>query len=150
MPATIREQIAATLKTTLQGIGGVTVKRNPLVDFDMVELPALGLFVGDQNSAIGETIDVLETHMTVMVVAHVTGADGEAAEIASHVVYGQVVTAIMADPTISALAIDTTEVSLVPTSNAGADGEPPLIGFELTFDVLYRTDAAAPTALASG
>lgn len=151
MADTIRERLAAALKTRLLTLTGVTVARAPQSDFAESELPALGLFMGDerrQDSSLSGSVEIAERRMEVLIVGHAKGASGEAAETAAHDLYGRAVIAVLADHTQGGLAIDTREAGLIVTANAGAEGETPLCGFELSLEVDYWTRAADPTALA--
>jgi hypothetical protein len=148
MPAlTIREQIMRALKAELETIG-VTCTRAPIADFDMDELPALGLFAGDEESREGPTMNTCIEHMEVTIAGHATGASGEAAETAANELYGQALAAVMADYTHGGLAVNSQKTALMATLNYGADGEAPLAGFELSLDIEYWTLGDDPTASA--
>lgn len=148
MALTIREQIAVALKASLAGLSGVTVARNPIVDFDEDELPAVGLFLGDQNSEDGPTSDITINRMVVAIAGHATGATGEAAESAANLLYRSALAVTIADHTLGGLAVNIRETGLTVIFNTGAEGEVPLAGFELSLEVEYWTATRDPTALA--
>lgn len=145
---TIRELIVLNLLSALATVTGVTVARAPVVAFDQGELPALGLFAGDEATVEGDTMAIDVNRMEVIIAGHAKGATGAAAETAAHALYGRALAAVMADYTRSGQAVNTRKTGLMMTFNDGAEGEIPLCGFELTLEVRYETLSADPTALA--
>jgi len=147
MALTVREQIAVTLETLLSGLGA-TVLRNPQDDFEEGDLPAIGLFLGDESTEEGPTSNISIDRMDVVVAGRAKGATGAEADTAANALYGDALTAIMGDHTLGGLVVNTRKTGLSVSLNANAVGEIPLAGFELSIEIEYWTAATDPTALA--
>jgi L-alanine-DL-glutamate epimerase-like enolase superfamily enzyme len=136
------------LALTIGGIAGVTFVRAPENDFDESELPALGLWLGDDRTEIGPTLDIAIEATEVRISGNATAASGAAAEIAANDLYGKALSAALADPTLGDLAVNTRKIGLTMIHNDSDEGNRPLVGFELSLEVEYWVRAADPTALA--
>lgn len=132
----------------LNGLSGVTFLRSPENDFDVDELPGLALWMGDQVTEDGETTFIAHHKAEAMIAGTVSGVNGAAAETAANDLYGRVIIAVMADPTLGGLAVNTRETGMLIVNNQDDEGRKTLAGFELSLEVEFWTHAGDPTALA--
>lgn len=144
MPATtVREQIAAAVKTALAEIDGVTVYRNRTKEMPEGVMPALVLVDGghepDATQSPGHTAYALE--LTVEGYAKADSDEGIGAAVND--LYGKALAAVMADTTLGGLAVDVREGAMTMDTDRG-EGRASLGAFALTLNIDFWTPSGDP------
>ena len=141
MPTSIREQILAAFLARLQTIANVTVERNRVEPVE--EFPSLLMMDGGQ-SVTEENAGVKLHALRVEVEGYVGAATAAELGPALSDLYGQTVLALMADRTLSDLAIDLREGELRDPEIDRTQGHRPFAAFSLAFEIDYFTDPSDP------
>jgi hypothetical protein len=141
---TVREQALAAFFAALQAITGVynlRVERNR--DTEVTKFPTLVQIDGPQRAEHAFTGSVLYT-ATVRVEAYVQANEtGLTTAQMLDQLYGKVVQALAADPTLGGKAVDVTERDL-DTDTDRAPGHAPGGALLCAFDVMYETAEGDP------
>ena len=141
MPISIREQIFAAFLVRLQTIANVTVERNrvePVEAFPFLVMIDGGQSVTEENAG-------LKLHsLRVEVEGYVSAPAAAELGPALSDLHGQTVLALMADRTLSDLAIDLHEGEFRDPEIDRTQGHSPHAAFSLTFEVDYFTDPSDP------
>ena len=143
MAETRREKVLAAVKTALEGMSGVNVYRNRAADVLPGEMPAVVQLDGGHEVVprnTGETPYTLE--FTVQ--GYATAADDDALTAAVDGLYGEVVAALVADPTLGGIASDVREVAMSAPEFLREDQEAPFAAFAVDFEVDFETAETSP------
>ena len=144
MADTVRERVLAAFKTTLEGLTvfGLSVERNR--DTQVTEFPALVMRDGEPQPDDTFATYVTRYVMPVEVEGYVrTDEDGKTVEQKIDQLYGLVVQALLADPTLGGLAVDVAEQPTAVQRDT-AEGHPDCGAFLTTFLVEFWTRQGDP------
>ncbi|MGE0253482.1 MAG: hypothetical protein AB7H93_23605 [Vicinamibacterales bacterium] len=156
MPSTIREQAQAAFTAALEGMGGtpaVAVDVNRLAPVLPSQMPCLNVIDGG-HEARDLNAGAADFDMTITVACAIAEAEGVAQRQAVNALYGRIVAALLADPTLGGVAYDVREVSMSdPVPDAIADAAGNIVSeeftvFEVVFAVAFVTDERDRTSLA--
>lgn len=134
---TRRETVLAKVQTVLAGMAGVTVDRNVDTEIDPADMPAAVQFDGGHVVVPRESGETAYT-ANFSVQGSVTGANRAAVTAAVDTLYGQIVTALVADPTLGGLVSDVRETAMSDPEFL-TDAEAPFAEFAVDFEVDFET-----------
>ncbi len=145
MAETIREQILVAVETLVAGLLGVTAERNR--DTAVTKFPSVIVLDGPQEEPtyLSGLISYL---MVFQLEMYAAGATGKAAGSALNALYGAVVVALTADPTLGGLVVDMTEGPFEEIEIGQAAGQGATIAGNLQWITTYWTPVGDPFTVA--
>lgn len=153
MPLTIRERALEAFKAALENNGGAfAVKRNGGDTLATANAPAVDIVDGGQTRHVagggdGEIFGQDTYTMRARCFGYVRSADGDALGAAISALYGQLVKAALADPTLGGVADYVREaVESLDDPEMNHDGNRPHANVVVHFEIDYVTKSGDPTA----
>jgi hypothetical protein len=145
MTATRRAVVLAVVGTALAGMADVQAFNGRDTDIAATEMPAVVLRDGGHDVRDGISGEASYT-LAFTVEGFVTGTDEAAIAAAVDDLYGKVVKALVADPTLGGEASDVRHVSMSAPDPLTEDQDAPYAVIELDFEVDFETAENDPYA----
>lgn len=141
---TIREQCLAAFATALSAMTGVTVERNRSAR--VTAFPSAIVLDGGQTPGTASTQVTVYT-LEVAVEGWAAAATDAALGPAISALYGQIVAAALADPTLGGVAVDVREGGMSAPEIDREEGIGPTAAFEIGFEIDFLTAEGDASAL---